>query len=495
MGMILRAGGTRAFVCFGVASLCSALLIVKAPAQAAAGQESENAQTVAALFVSDIHFEPFWDPEKATQLAAAPVPAWKAILGSPASADREQQFVALQQTCHARGVDTSYTLLESSLRAMRADAADAKFVIVSGDLIAHAFSCKFTTLFPKAAPGDYRAFAEKTLYYVMSELRGAFPGLPVYAALGNNDSDCGDYKLDAKSEFLGASGRTLTADVPAAERKDALQTFAAGGYYSVTLPAPMQRTRLLVLNDLFMARQYETCGGKTDTAPAAEQIEWMKEQLDAARRKDEKVWVMSHIPPGVDPYSTAMKGKDVCKGNAPTMFLSSEALPEAMAGYGNVIRLAIFAHTHMDELRLLEPAKKDASQREVAVKLIASISPVDGNNPSFTVALIDPASATMKDYRVFAASNQTGMDTTWVEEYDFAQTYKVPAFSAVTLESLIAGFQADPKSQSSASQSYIHSFGTGMGKRELSMIWPEYVCALENDEADAFRACVCGAGQ
>ena len=38
------------------------------------------------------------------------------------------------------------------------------------------------------------------------------------------------------------------------------------------------------------------------------------------------------------------------------MFLSSEALPETMAKYGDVIRLAIFAHTHMDEMRLLEPA-------------------------------------------------------------------------------------------------------------------------------------------
>lgn len=495
MKKIRRTRRWLAFVCFSVAIGCFAALSGKAPAQTAAGQEKSSAPTVEALFVSDIHFEPFWDPEKAAQLAAAPVPAWKAILGSPASADREQQFAALQQTCHARGVDTSYTLLESSLWAMRADAADAKFVIVSGDLMAHDFSCKFATLFPKAAPGDYRVFAEKTMDYVMSELRGAMSGVPVYAALGNNDSDCGDYQLDAKSEFLGASGRTLTADVLAAERAEALRTFAAGGYLSVSLPAPMQRTKMLVLDDVFMSRRYATCSGKPDPAAAAAQITWLKQQLNEARSKEEKVWVMAHIPPGVDPYATAMKGMDVCKGSAPAMFLSSEALPEAMAGYGDVIRLAIFAHTHMDEVRLLEPAKADAARGGVAVKMIASISPVDGNNPSFTVARIDPETATMKDYRVIAASKQTGVDATWTEEYDFAQTYHEPEFSAASLENLVAGFGADAKAQTSASQSYIRNYGTGMGASELQLFWPQYVCALENDEAEAFRACVCGAGQ
>ncbi len=75
------------------------------------------------------------------------------------------------------------------------------------------------------------------------------------------------------------------------------------------------------------------------------------------------------------------------------------------------MQLAIFAHTHMDEMRLLKPAKADAARQTVAVKMVASISPIDGNNPSFTLATIDPANAQLKDYRVIVASNQTGIDT------------------------------------------------------------------------------------
>jgi len=166
-----------------------------------------------------------------------------------------------------------------------------------------------------------------------------------------------------------------------------------------------------------------------------------------------------------------------------------------MAGYGDVITLAIFAHTHMDELRLLKPAAGDP-QDGVAIKMVGSISPVNGNNPSFTVAEVNAATAQLMDYQVFVASNQTGVDTQWSEEYDFAQAYKEPAFTAATVADLVTGFKADPTAQSSASQSYIKNYGSGGGgTRAIGAFWQPYTCALRNDGADAFRSCVCQGGQ
>jgi sphingomyelin phosphodiesterase acid-like 3 len=201
---------------------------------------------------------------------------------------------------------------------------------------------------------------------------------------------------------------------------------------------------------------------------------------------------MSHIPPGVNPYATATKVLDLCSGGKPTMFLKSEALPDAMSNYGDVIELVIFAHTHMDEMRLLKPAAAGAPAQGVAVKMVGSISPVDGNNPSFTVAQVDISTAQLRDYRVIVASNQTGVDTQWTEEYDFAQTYKEDAFTAASDADLIAGFKGDPTAQRGASQSYIRNFGSGTGAREIGVLWQPYTCALRNDGADAFRECVCG---
>ena len=481
------AGARSGTLALFVSMAFAAALSMKAQAAAA----TEKPAAVEALFVSDIHFEPFWDPAKAPRLEAAPVSGWDAILAESASADQAARFAELQQTCGARATDTTYPLYESSLQAIHIDASRAKFVVLSGDLISHDFSCIFKTIFPAAGPAEYRAFAEKTIDYVVRGLRGALPSVPVYAALGNNDSDCGDYQLDPDSAFLAETGKLLTADLPAKDRAEALRTFGEGGFYSARLPAPLEHVRILVLDDLFMSRRYVTCSGKPNPAPAAAQIAWLERQLDEARRNKEKVWVMSHIPPGVNPYATAMKVLDLCSGGKPQMFLESEALPEAMSNYGDVITLAIFAHTHMDEMRLLMPAA-GAPREGVAIKLVPSISPIDGNNTTFTVAEIDPATAELKDYQVFVASNTTGVNAMWSKEYDFAKAYKEDAFDAANVEDLITGFKADPTGQTAASKSYIQNYGSGSGARAIGTFWQPYTCALRNDGADAFRECVCG---
>jgi len=474
-------------------------MAANAAAQNAKPAAASSKPQVGALFVSDIHFEPFWDPAKAMKLAPAPVEQWRAILAGPESPDRTAQFAAIEKACPTRGEDTAFPLYESSLQAIAKEAGDAKFATLSGDLIAHSFSCKFAAAFPGASPADYRAFVEKTIAFVLQSMRGALPGVPVYAALGNNDSDCGDYRLDANSEFLQMLAKEFAQPVPAAERARAEKDFATGGYFSATLPAPFQNTRLLVLDDLFMSQRYTTCGGKPDTAEASAQIAWLEQQLRKARDEKKKIWVMAHIPPGVDAYSTATKGKNICGGGEPTMFLSSEALPETLARYGDVVRLALFAHTHMDELRLLEPEKATTEEKGVAkvieagvpVKLAPSISPIDGNNPSFTVAQIDPRTSTLQDYHVFVASNRTGVGAAWDEEYEYAKAYRQADFSAVSLKSLIAEFDADPSGQGSESQSYIRGFSPGGGLRELQVFWPQYLCMLKNEAGAAFTACVC----
>ena len=476
---------------------CAGLFLLCGWEQGARAQPPRQA-TVPVLMVSDIHFEPFWDPAKAVELAAAPVTQWRAILAAPNTADRRQRFADLQIGCHDKGTDTLYPLLASSLAAMRADAAGARFITLSGDLIAHDFGCKFNSIFPHATPSDYRAFVAKTVEFVALELHASFPGVPLYTALGNNDTDCGDYQLDAHGTLLANVGPQIVADlgVREPERNQALKDFMSGGYYDVALPAPMRHARLVVLDDQFMAKKYRSCSGAPDPKAAADQIAWLREQLESARRDHERVWVMAHIPPGVDPYSTARKMRDVCGGESPEMFLSSGALAATLADFGDVIRLVILGHTHMDELRLLEPpGGESAAHPAVAVKIVGSISPVDQNNSSFTVARVDAATAELVDYQVFAASGPTGVRTVWSKEYDFRATYGVPAFTASSVAELIARFRADPGAQSQVSQSYLRNYFVGDRSKELVPFWPQYVCALANSTQETYRACVCPSGK
>jgi sphingomyelin phosphodiesterase acid-like 3 len=379
---------------------------------------------------------------------------------------------------------------------MRARQPEAKFITVSGDLIAHAFNCRYATVFPNAAPGDYEAFVVKTMGFAMDELRAAFPGIPVYVALGNNDSGCGDYQLTAGSDFLAQAGKVIGEGLPAGERESALQQFGAGGYYSVTMAEPMRNTRLIVVNDVFLSPKYSTCAGREDPAPAAEEMRWLSGQLKQAREAGQRVWVMGHIPPGIDPFSTISKFRDVCGGQPPVMFLSSDKMADLMVDYADVMRLGLFGHTHMDEMRLLEPEGADAPAAAVhmtAIKLVPSISPVDGNNPSFTVARIDASSATLENYAVIAASNKTGIETAWAREYDYAQTYHEAQFSASTEKKLVDDFKADPVANKAESEAYLRGYFVGNMGRELTPFWPQYVCALDNYTAKGYAACVCSA--
>lgn len=444
-----------------------------------------------ALLISDIHFDPFHDPGKAKQLAATPVAQWRAVLQSPPSSDQAEAFAALQSKCGARGVDTPYPLLTASIEGMQAKVANPDFITVSGDLVAHAFDCRYKALVGAAQGDSYSEFVANTVEFVVNELRGAFPGVPIYTALGNNDTDCGDYSLDPHDAFLARAGAVIADALPPGERRHAAAEFATGGYYSVTMAPPMLDTRLIVLNDVFLTPEYKSCSGAANPAAGAAETAWLAQTLAQAHENGQNVWVMGHIPPGVNVYATVKGVADVCGTGSATMFMDAGKVDALLTQYADIVRLGLFAHTHMDEVQLLMPEGGDLTGA-VPLKLVPSISPVDGNNPSFTVAKVDPPTAGLKDFDVFVGSNQTGQHTTWSEDYDWTKAYGEPAFTAAAVHDLIGQFQRDKKAQTGASQQYIRSYYKGDAAQELSPFWPQYACGLGNTTAAAYKTCVCG---
>ncbi|GGH16585.1 hypothetical protein GCM10011586_38530 [Silvibacterium dinghuense] len=448
-----------------------------------------------ALMLSDVHLDPFQDPARVRQLDRAPVSQWAAILSEPVSATQPQDAVGLQENCPVRGMDTPYALFRSSLKAMRAQNPAPKFITVSGDLISHAFKCRYRALLPNATPGAYDVFVEKTITFVSDQIRAAFPGVPVYIALGNNDAVCDDYKLDANSAFLAAAGRILSAGLPEDDRAQAEKQIAVDGDYVAHLPIP--KTRILVLDDLFFSMNYEDCRRNGDPHPALQQLVWLEAQLADARAHGEKVWVMAHIPPGVDVFTTMMRFRAVCHNEPAVTFLSdwlNDKLTDVLERYGDVVRLSVFAHTHMDEMRLLRP-ESGAAGTPVAIKMVPSISPVNGNTPAFTLVSVNASSATLEDYHVVMASNATGIDTRWSDEYDFADTYHVKDYTPEALEPLLDALSRDDRGQSEAAKSYIRNYYAGGKLPAVGLFWSEYRCSIENSSAKSYAACECQAAK
>lgn len=454
-----------------------------------------HAQSVPAkaLFISDIHFDPFHDPAKVSALAAAPVSAWEAILATPDSPTQAVDHDALQTACKVKTVNTPYSLLASTMNEVKKDAAGARFVTMSGDLLTHQWNCRFTTTMPSATHAQFEAFMEKAMEFEANELDKALPHVPVYFAMGNNDSNCDDYKLDTNTAFLQAVERIVSHGVGAAWNAAAAKSFETGGYYSVTMAAPMRRTRLIVVNDMYLASSYKSCAGKPDDAPAKAEIRWLAAQMDAARRLHQRVWVMGHIPPGVNPFATAKKSpQKICApagtdGAGPAMFMVDESLGDTIVKNADIVKLTIFGHTHSDEMRLLVNGDKS-----VVVKVVPSITPVYGNNPAFVVAQVDPATSTMADYTVFAALDATG--SSWAKEYTFSETYGHTGFTPATLSTEIDGFRADSKMETAQSKAYLRFYASEPPLVQPSPVyWQASVCAMTHNHAADFAGCICGA--
>ncbi len=259
--------------------------------------------------------------------------------------------------------------------------------------------------------------------------------MPIYFALGNNDSGCADYFETPNSAFLKSAAVSFAANIHDPEARASVSaSIPRLGDYSVMLPVPMQSTRLIVLQDVYESVHYRGCNNEPNAAPAAEQIAWLRKQLTEARANGEQVWVMAHIPPGIDVYTTFHRylfaPGEACNVKQAQMFLGNNLLGETIANFGDIVRLAIFAHTHMDEIKLLQGPDGKA----VPAKMVPSISPINGNEPSFIVAQVAPQTATIKDYEVYSASTAQGAN--WGREYRYSDVYHLPDFSAKSVDQL-----------------------------------------------------------
>ncbi len=170
------------------------------------------------------------------------------------------------------------------------------------------------------------------------------------------------------------------------------------------------------------------------------------------------------------------------------MLLSSDQLATELEDYSDVVRLALFAHTHMDEIRVLESNadSENSSSTAVPVKLIPSVSPVAGNRPSFLIATIDTKTATMSDYTQYLAPAVDRPDGTWVPGDSFRQTYAEPDFSAASVQELLYRFGTDSLQAKEQTADYIEHYSSGAPKYGIAPVWNSYQCVLRAKPRSSF---------
>jgi sphingomyelin phosphodiesterase acid-like 3 len=153
---------------------------------------------------------------------------------------------------------------------------------------------------------------------------------------------------------------------------------------------------MIVLDDLFMSGDYATCAGKPDAAPAEAELAWLRGQL-AGLNPGENVWLMGHIPPGLDLFSSAKKMR-------PVMFLKY-GFDDVLASQNGVVRVGIFAHTHFDGVG---PIQSSDAAHPITLKMVQSISPDHGNPPTYTLADVDAKTGALFSYTLVTAAKSAG---------------------------------------------------------------------------------------
>ncbi len=262
----------------------------------------------------------------------------------------------------------------------------------------------------------------------------------------------------------------------------------------------MRRGRLIVLEDIFDSVQYAPCSGAEDRSAQTNQIGWLRTQLAKARAEHEQVWFIGHIPPGMDVYASFAKyvfrPHEVCSAKPPP-FLANTELADALLDYADVVRLAIFGHTHMDEIRLLHrDSSANGQAADIAVKLVPSITPYFGNHPAFMVADIDPHSLVLKDWQTYVSPGPNGSTPPWTLAYRFSTAYHLPEFSAATVQQLADEFAADRNGRDTRASAYRQHFypgDVGLYALGLAQLWPAYACSVREHDPAAFHECLCPA--
>lgn len=448
------------------------------------------------LVISDIHFNPFHGLDKAQfeTLSSLPADQWPTF------------FQSLDQPVVRPGdnTDTNYALLVSALDAAKRRLPAALFILYPGDFMGHNWQDSYDGLSPQTIeqdPAAFREFTRKALTLVAGEFRQRFPNTPVLATLGNDDSFCEDYWIQPNGEFLSTFADVWqpllgTTIEPTAFRK----SFTGLGAYCADLPG-LSGDRLLVLNSVLWSASYcsashdpnangHNCCSCTNpgAAPGAAQFGWLETQLAQAAKEKKRVWLLMHVPPGLDSYALDNGSK---VANQWTPNFTSRYL-RLIAQYRDTLHTSFTGHTHMDDYRIdrvgVEPV--------LLHKIAPAVSPIFGNNPAFLVFQFDTESAVISNWQThyFNLATQSGSPSPtgkWGIEYDARKTYGIHEVTAKSIDALFVLMKNDQTGPHvTAYRDFYEVSASSIAQRDLMV----YVCAVLNATYDDYHQCVTGHG-
>ena len=381
------------------------------------------------FWLSDLHFNPLADPALADKLAGAEPAQWASILAASSSG-----FSGF-------GQDANWPLVSSAIAKMREVQPNPAFTMLTGDLLPHHFREQFDRSVSNHDDVAFRQFVRKSIEFIGLQLKQIAPHAPLVISLGNNDAECGDYQLQPHGPFLNDTRAVVSDLAGTAGDSSFTGTWTTSGSYSMPNPV-LRRYRLIVLNTVLFSTRYRDRCGNTSDDPGRDLLAWLRSTLAGARKHHEKVWLVYHLPPGIDAYASSHQG-------TPVPFWKpaySKEFEDLCSTYSGVIRASFAGHIHVDDFRLLGSS---ASHGEL-VMIAPALSPNIRQNPAFRVVTLE-ADGHIADQATYyltnlpTAGNEVKAD--WKLEYSFNRAWNLHGLDFANYQKLYRRIDSSPETR------------------------------------------------
>lgn len=281
--------------------------------------------------------------------------------------------------------DAPWSLVGSAFEAI-GELGGYDLALYTGDLVAHGETWESSR--------DVVKYSEKAIYDLFAEYLN---GTTLIAAIGNHDTSVSEmaaqhalpnnaysqysWDWDYVSKLWHSHGWINDTEA------EVVRTHYGG--YSIS---PRRGLRVVVFNSDFWYTGNAFAFINTTNPDFSGVLRWVTDELKAAEEAHERVWVVAHILPGWDGYSTL---------DQPTNLFY-----QIVSRYSDTIAAMFFGHSHEDEFSVFyenfNGNSSSASRKTndaVAVSFISpAITPLTNMNPGIRVLEVDPETYEIRNF-------------------------------------------------------------------------------------------------
>ena len=409
---------------------------------------------------SDLHFDPLSNASLVDTLNKSPFDKWEVIFNNLDSTGLSKY-----------GNDSNYRLFDSFLSGLKSADPDPGFIIYGGDFLAHNFLERFRYITKDTSRNASDEFISKTFGFIAAKISRMFPNTHVYFTLGNNDSFTGDYNAVWNGNFFKDTAPVLFDNFifDNSQRIKFLSFYSASGSYSVSIST---KQKLISLNTNFLSAKCPP-----DQSVNGEKVlSWLENELESARKNNEKVWLINHIPPGVDVYTTTAHHDPAKPLKTAVLFMTkkyNDKLISIIEKYSDVITACFSGHIHTEDFRVY---KSEEDNSPVGfTHIVPSISPIFQNNPAFQIFKYDEQNFSLLDYDTYYLDLSVSIPE-WKFEYSFDKTYGYKSLDKNTFNGLADKLQSDE----AARNNYISYYYSQSKKASIIKYINAYLCGISS---------------